>query len=891
MFDGLGIVFLLGLVLLLGPPVLAILAFVRTDTLRREMRALRARLETIEAGDRADAAPEAAPPASETAPSEAEPAPEPAEAAPVESAEPASTAPEPPATPPPAPAGGDTRRLERGLTDRWLIWIGGVALALGGAFLVKYSIDQGWITPVLRCALGGLLGVGLLVLAERARRRAAPDDAGRAGRRAAAALAAAGLSSLFASLYAAHALYGLIGPAVAFPALGAVSLTGVLLALWHGPFVAGLGLVGGYAVPLLVESDGPAPLALFGYLLALTLAAALLPRWRPWPWLGGLALAGNGVWVLVYMIAAFRPGDEGVLAVFLLAVTAVVSAARVGVPIPALPSLSIPLTDRVTRGLTEAAWSLGAALLALLTLDSEQAPATLAALMVLTAGGLGLGWRDGRLVMPRLAPVLAGLLVLAGWDLVVTPADRPGALVNPPLPDSARAFLAFALAQGVLVALGGWWVSRRTQRAMGWAGLATATPLLILAVTYWRLGGIGIDLGWAGLALALGALALLAAWRAAPDRPGALGAHAVGVLAAVALAATFVLEQAWLTVALALTLPATAWVEARLGATHVPGLRGAALVMAGVVLARLLLNPYVLDYPLGETAVANWLLYGYGLPALAFALAARWFLQRRDGLLVQVLEAGALAFSVLLVSLEVRHLMAGPDLMGAPLALAEIAVQINVWLGAAVVLRLWRRGDGRADRRVLRWGEMLLGLVGSLTLLVGPVLWANPLWTGVPVGPALVWNLVLPLYGTPAGLLGLWAWWAPPGSRVRRWAAPAASALLAVWLGLSVRQAFTGPVLDGPLTGEAELYAYSVLGLLFGLGVLVIGARLGQDVTRRAGLAILLAVTLKAFLIDMAGLTGLWRALSFLGLGGALIGIGALTRALERRRSAPAPGD
>jgi uncharacterized membrane protein len=86
------------------------------------------------------------------------------------------------------------------------------------------------------------------------------------------------------------------------------------------------------------------------------------------------------------------------------------------------------------------------------------------------------------------------------------------------------------------------------------------------------------------------------------------------------------------------------------------------------------------------------------------------------------------------------------------------------------------------------------------------------------------------------------------------------------------------------------LYAYSVLGLLFGLAVVVIGVRLDQTATRRAGLAILLAVTLKAFLVDMAELTGLWRALSFLGLGGALIGIGALTRTLERRRPSGVDG-
>ncbi len=37
-------------------------------------------------------------------------------------------------------------------------------------------------------------------------------------------------------------------------------------------------------------------------------------------------------------------------------------------------------------------------------------------------------------------------------------------------------------------------------------------------------------------------------------------------------------------------------------------------------------------------------------------------------------------------------------------------------------------------------------------------------------------------------------------------------------------------------------------------------------------------VCLKVFLVDMADLTGLWRVLSFLGLGLALIGLGVVHR-------------
>jgi uncharacterized membrane protein len=49
-------------------------------------------------------------------------------------------------------------------------------------------------------------------------------------------------------------------------------------------------------------------------------------------------------------------------------------------------------------------------------------------------------------------------------------------------------------------------------------------------------------------------------------------------------------------------------------------------------------------------------------------------------------------------------------------------------------------------------------------------------------------------------------------------------------------------------------------------------------VLRLAALAVVGLVCAKVFLIDMSGLTGLWRVLSFLGLGLALIGLGVVHR-------------
>ena len=50
----------------------------------------------------------------------------------------------------------------------------------------------------------------------------------------------------------------------------------------------------------------------------------------------------------------------------------------------------------------------------------------------------------------------------------------------------------------------------------------------------------------------------------------------------------------------------------------------------------------------------------------------------------------------------------------------------------------------------------------------------------------------------------------------------------------------------------------------------------------------MLLTVVKVFLLDMAGLTGVWRALSFIGLGLVLIGIGYLYQRLLFAKKPPA---
>jgi uncharacterized membrane protein len=99
---------------------------------------------------------------------------------------------------------------------------------------------------------------------------------------------------------------------------------------------------------------------------------------------------------------------------------------------------------------------------------------------------------------------------------------------------------------------------------------------------------------------------------------------------------------------------------------------------------------------------------------------------------------------------------------------------------------------------------------------------------------------------------------------------------------------YHGEVLDG-VVSDPEQYTFSAVWLAFGVVLLVAGLLLGSKPARLASAAVVLLTIAKVFLVDMAGLAGIWRALSFIGLGLVLVGIGYLYQRLLFPRRAAAP--
>jgi uncharacterized membrane protein len=113
--------------------------------------------------------------------------------------------------------------------------------------------------------------------------------------------------------------------------------------------------------------------------------------------------------------------------------------------------------------------------------------------------------------------------------------------------------------------------------------------------------------------------------------------------------------------------------------------------------------------------------------------------------------------------------------------------------------------------------------------------------------------------------------------------------LFTAYVGLEIRRVFAGPEL-GLWRGftQGEQWSYSVALLVTGILLLGLGLVRHNRFVRLASAAYLVLAVLKAFLVDMANLEGVMRALSFIGLGLVLIGIGLVYQRLLARRPSDA---
>ena len=837
------------------------------------MRRLEERLARLER----QAAPHT-PPAATPATAPERPAPD---RQPATEARPETPSPTDKAAAPPEPAhGGWLAGLTGHLREHWMVWLGGLSVGLAGVFLVRYSIEQGYLGPAARITAGLGTGLALHALAEWLRRH----TDGRSD--AVAALAGGASLTLYAAVLAALHLYALWPVPLVFATLALISLTTIALSLWHGPVLAILGLLGGYAVPLLLGSESDELLTVLAYALVIVLSGFTLTRWvyRDWLWWG--TVAGALFWWWVALMAGKH--TEAWLGTYLAVIAWGMLAIRRG-------------NWRLNRPFAAALPDDGAADWRrwLRIDDAEQRLLAIGLLVLLAAQAISIAhdpqWVHGPLVwLPllavtliaarfnphlRLLPWTALVVTVAGLLLAqatVLPTETPTFALDPVLPADRQTLYAFLGLFGGLFALTGLWTLR--ERATGLvAAQAVVPPLVAVALAYLLAGDALPPWGLSVLCVIYGAgLLNLAAWRLRREATDTITFWLItGGHLAYSLAVVIVFEQATLTLALAAQLVSLTWLRQRFG---MPGLDWLVKLALAVIVVRLTLNPWLLTYDTGT----HWTLWTYGGSLLFTVIAGR--LLPEDAPLRRWLEGGMLHLLVLFLAAELRWWLYDGAVFAPRFDFLEAAIDTNLAIALGLVY-WWRSGLSAHLRPVY----VIAGRVMMALAVAGYFyLWthANPLWGGPragEVGETPLFNLLLLAYGLPVIGWALAARLFEPGWR------PLLGALagVAAWsfVTFEIRHLWQGELSLAGQASNGELYTYSAAWLVMAMAALLAGMRQDNRAVYRGGLALLTLVIGKIFLVDMAGLTGLLRAASFMGLGLSLLALAYLHQVLGRDKA------
>ncbi|AGA34677.1 membrane protein-like protein [Thioalkalivibrio nitratireducens DSM 14787] len=775
---------------------------------------------------------------------------------------------------------GRIERLATWIRANWMVWLGGLCIGLAGVFLVRYSIEQGYLGPTARVLLGIATGLGLHAFAEWLRRRLVGHYD------ALAALAGGASLVLYAAVLAALHLYQLWPPVVIFALLALVSLGTMALALHHGPILAMLGIVGAFAVPALLGGDAERLLPVLAYSLIVTMAGLVLMRYvyRDWLWWGTLAGA------LFWWWFALHAG--GYTQAWLGAYPAVVAWSLL-----ALRWGNYRLTRPVAAGATGGSWRVW------LNRDEAGHGYTRAGLLLLLLAqaysiALDPHWGLGPLIwlpLPalllfasrynetlRALPWLALLAIAAGLIgslLVGFPYPPPWSFVAIDAAQQGRVLVSLALLGALFCAAGTWhlWVRRDSTAA---ASLAFLAPLVAVALAYvlvpeaishWLLSAVSLVVGaalggFAGKRLREGRTDAIAFWQIAAGH------------LAYSLAAVISLEQATLTLALAVQVLSLTWLTRRFGVARLHWL--VKLVLA-VILVRLTFNPWLLDYAPGS----HWTLWTYGGSLVLVWLAG---LLPVDGERLKLwLRAGSVHLLVLFLHTGMRYWLYDGAVFAPRYDFLEVALNTSLW--CALALLYYQRSVVDARYRLLYRNAagilMLLAVMSYLMLLTA----MNPLWISASaeaISTTPVFNLLLLAYGLPVVLWALATRYYEPD--LRPFFALVAGVGLWVFVSLEIRHLWHGRLALADVVRDGEVYTYSVVWLVLAVVAMLAGTLGGRQVLYRGGMVLLLLVILKIFFVDMGGLTGLLRALSFMGLGLSLLGLAFAHQYLGRRAYATA---
>ncbi len=763
----------------------------------------------------------------------------------------------------PAPP-GLWEQFETLLRGNLLLWMGATVLALGGIFLARCAIEAGILPPEVRLTFSGIFGVGLVIGAEYLARHKERFKIHTPA--LCAALASGGVITCYAITLTAFLYYQFLPANLAFVVLAAIAITTTWLSLRFGPVLAIIGLLGAYLVPALVSTGSHNIGGLLLYISVVSASAIWVAESVARRWLWWLSMAGHMLWFITAVLLSSR-GDVW----YLLAYSMVTLYLFVLVHI-----LGWNLADKVSKVFT---------LRELLMPRKSHVGVVLPLLLVL----LHLNHYSDNTALVS-ATVLFALVMcylplrhsaFDSWPFLIlgfacvsmTLFPKPS-VYSDPLFVFQSGFLYVQLFAIAMIVYAFFMAMRVTGRP---------AYLVLLVITPMCLYGISYALSSDDAATYLypiwsGELALLAVFSSIMTIRVTAPLHKITftILAntCLTLILTIYLNASVLTLAIAIQVACMSYLSQQYKLLLPDWLYKVAL---SVIAVRLSVSPWWSHYANESLFGVHWTLIVYPFVLGVIFVATRY---NPSESIRGWMQGIMLHIAALFVTTETSYQLVGhyPDF--GNISFKEAALLAQNWLILACVY-IWRRKGAEHFARLYDVYSKLL-LAGGLLLHIRLSLIESPFIAQVDTGSHAVINWMLVLWVVPAYTLVLLNFLNRFNNKVRISLYVIAAFMTANYVNGLIRSLFhDGNLLWYTPLPQGELYTYSIVWLMVATGIIIAGTRLHARVALMCGFGLLAAVIMKAFLVDMANLEGLLRALSFIGLGLCLVGIGWLFQKLS----------
>ncbi|MBH0003930.1 DUF2339 domain-containing protein [Pseudoalteromonas sp. SWYJZ12] len=766
-------------------------------------------------------------------------------------------------------------KLRAGFEENWMTWIGAIALAFGGIFLAKYSLEAGLLSPVMRLSLGGLFGLGLIAAAAYLHHKRIVFEG--FNNYIPAALASGGFITCFALTLLAYSSYDMLSPTVAFFALAIIAISASAMALRLGPLLAVLGIIGAYSVPIWVSTGSGNLFALFMYVGFVSLSAALVAHKVQRAWLWYLLWAGHIGWYLVGF-TLLKINTVWLMGAFaLLSIIGLIAIPRLGLKLNVIEHRPHSL-KRLIKVLPDHALLLAfmaPLIFTMLISHFDMQWQTIGVLCIVLV--LFLVLKNSRWdIWQGVALVISTLLVIGAQRTHLSPNLFDDALFI------FKNEYGLGLFLGLLLTAFGLYYGKKQIKRLAFHITGAFSVFVMIATLYTLIPNSALSTAyplWAVVLFVVAAILIKLAQHPVQHNTTLFQCFTywVGANANITLAITMLLSDSGLTIALAVQV---LLISVLIKRYSVPMPHWPIKALVAALLLRLTLSPWTPSYDALTVFGLHWSIVVYPLCIALFFAAAKCF----DSSKLKIwLEGAALHCLALFITTETSYQLVGHYPQFDSLNFYEQILLTCNWLALGCVYLHRAKLAGTLAKLYQVAGFALVGLAGLFAIKT--LLDDNPLFESLYIGELPIFNWLLLLWLVPAGLtLWLAKLVKPINAKATPFILAVAGGFILLAINSFIRQYWQGPYIYlSKGASNAELYSYSVIWLVMGAGTVIFGHLKNQLLIQKVGLGILAAVIVKVFLIDMANLEGLLKALSFIGLGLSLVGLSWLFQKLRSR--------